>query len=68
MTILHEIAEDSRGNSLLVESNEVGGNTYWSDEIGGGVMVWDTALVSMEMLELAISEEKKFNEEPEETS
>jgi len=59
---LREIAEDSRGNTLLVQDNEVGGRTYWSDEIGGGVFVWDTALVSAEMLQLALDTERKLAE------
>lgn len=54
---MREIARDSRGNTLLVEDNEVGGRRYWSDEIGGGVMVWDTSLVSPEMLRLALRHE-----------
>ena len=56
---IDEVGQDSRGNTLFVEENEVGGHTYWSDEIGGGVMVWDTALVSLEMLEFAIKTEKE---------
>lgn len=51
---MKHIASDSRGNRLYVERNKVGGNTYWSDEIGNGVIVWDTCLVSKEMLQLAI--------------
>lgn len=51
---LEEVAKDSRGNALYAKDNEVGGRTYWSDEVGGGVYVWDTSLVSREMLELAI--------------
>jgi len=58
MTLNH-IASDSRGNQLYVEDNKVGGHTYWSDEVGGGVMVWDTALVSREMLKLAVEMEGK---------
>jgi len=54
---MNEIAKDSRGNRLYVEPNKAGGNTYWSDEIGGGVMVWDTTLVSTEMLQLALDAE-----------
>lgn len=54
---LKEIVEDSRGNRLYVEANEVGGHRYWSDEIGGGVVVWDTSLVSVEMLQLALTAE-----------
>lgn len=56
---LVEVAEDSRGNVLYVEPNEVGGHTYWSDEIGGGVIVWDTCLVSAEMLKMALSAEEQ---------
>ena len=55
---MKEITQDSRGNTLFVEDNEVGGKRYWSDEIGGGVMVWDTCLVSVEMLKLAIEAEE----------
>ncbi len=57
--MLEQIAEDSRGNHLYVEPNEVGGHRYWSDDIGGGVMIWDTALGSIEMIELALAHEKK---------
>lgn len=54
---LAEVGEDSRGNRLYVELNEVGSRRYWSDEIGGGVVVWDTALVSEEMLRMALQHE-----------
>lgn len=56
---MKEIARDSRGNCLFVVPNQVGGRTYWSDEIGGGVMVWDTALVSEEMVRLALEAERQ---------
>ena len=56
---MEHIGSDSRGNRLYVKDNEVGGHTYWSDEIGGGVMVWDTCLVSPEMLKLALEAEEK---------
>lgn len=56
---LTEVCEDSRGNRLYVEPNEVGGHRYWSDEIGGGVVVWDTSLVSPEMVRLALEAEEK---------
>jgi hypothetical protein len=58
-----EVGKDSRGNTLFVEDNEVGGKRYWSDEIGGGVVVWDTALVSPEMLRLALADEEITAEE-----
>ena len=41
-----------------VFSNEVGGRTYTSDEVGGGVVVWDTALVNETTLLAAIVHEK----------
>lgn len=47
----------SRGYSIFVQDNEVGGKTYWSDEIGGGVIVWDTSLVSRESVEFALKKE-----------
>lgn len=51
------IATDSRGNGLYVEETEQG-RCYWSDETGGGVQVWHTALVSPEMLRLALETEE----------
>jgi hypothetical protein len=53
--MLKEVGRDSRGNTLYVEGNGVGGKRYWSDEVGGGVMVWDTSLVSAEMMRLALN-------------
>jgi len=57
---LDPIAEDSMGHQLFVENNEVGGRRYWSNEIGGGVLVWDTCLVGEEMLVLAVEAETKL--------
>lgn len=54
---LTEVGETSRGYKLYRAPNPVGGNTYWSDEIGGGVVVWDTCLVGEETLRLALSVE-----------
>ena len=56
-----KVFEDSNG--LYVEDNGVGGRRYWSDEIGGGVVVWDTALVSDEMLRLALTAEATRGEQ-----
>lgn len=33
------------GYKLYSEINHAGGRVYWSDHIGGGVVVWDTCLV-----------------------
>jgi hypothetical protein len=46
--------------SLFRQPNDVGGYTYWSDEIGGGVHVWDTCLVDDRTLRAAIVVEERF--------
>lgn len=46
------------GNLLYCASNGVGGHTYYSDEIGGGVMVWDTCLTDRSTLLAAIVAEE----------
>lgn len=43
------------GANLSRKPNDAGGYTYYSDEIGGGVVVWDTCLVSESTLLTAIS-------------
>lgn len=47
------------GCTLYRESNGVGGHRYWSDEVGGGVMLWDTCLVDPSTLLAAIVEEHR---------
>lgn len=42
------------GCHLFRKPNGVGGYIYFSDEIGGGVVVWDTALVNESTLLTAI--------------
>lgn len=42
---LEEVGTTDRGYTIFREVNEVGGHRYWSDEIGGGVVAWDTCLV-----------------------
>lgn len=54
------ICEMVNGYGLFVKDNEVGGRTYYSDEIGGGVVVWDTALVGEETLLTAMLEERRI--------
>jgi len=51
------------GCSLYWKDNKVGGRTYFSDEVGGGVMVWDTALVDMSTLLAAMTQEMKLQKE-----
>lgn len=42
---LEEVGTTDRGYTIFRQVNEVGANRYWSDEIGGGVVAWDTCLV-----------------------
>ena len=58
------IRETPRGHGLYRSINEAGGHTYWSDEIGGGVMVWDTCLVSSDTLIAALDAEGVEIDEP----
>lgn len=48
------------GCGLYWKPNEVGGRTYYSDEIPCGVEIWDTALASMDTLLCAIVQEKQI--------
>lgn len=45
--------------TLYRQKNGAGGYTYWSDEIGCGVMVWDTCLVGEDTLLAAMAEEHR---------
>ena len=47
------------GYTLFCEPNECGGFRYYSDEINGGVLVWDTCLVSEFTLLLAINDDRR---------
>ncbi len=54
------------GYSLYRMPNEVGGYQYWSDEIGGGVLIWDTCLAAASDLRasLAIEEQHGLPAQP----
>lgn len=54
---MEEVCELPNGATLYRQANAAGGHTYWSDEIGGGVVVWDTVLVAPSTLTAAITEE-----------
>ena len=61
------------GCTLYWEENEVGGRSYYSDEIGCGVSVWDTCLVDKSTLLAAIVQEetlrvKEYHEKRKRTS
>ncbi len=48
------------GCTLYWRVNEAGGRTYTSDEVGCGVEVWDTALVSSSTLIAAMNKENEL--------
>ena len=48
------------GCRLYWEDNTAGGRTYYSDEIGGDVTVWDTCLVSESTLLASLVQEHKL--------
>jgi len=50
------------GYGLFWKDNGVGGRVYYSDEIGGGVIVWDTCLVSEQTLLATIEVERTMVE------
>lgn len=54
---LEEVCSLTNGYTLYRRENGCGGHTYWSDEIGGGVVVWDTCLVCQESLLIALAQE-----------
>jgi hypothetical protein len=51
------------GCSLYWKENGVGGRVYHSDEVGGGVFVWDTSSVDWSTLLAAISQEQRLKTE-----
>lgn len=58
---LLKVGFTSRGYTIFREENEVGGHRYWSDEIGGGVCVWDTSLADPETLRKCLEIEEALN-------
>lgn len=50
--------------TLYREPNRAGGYRYWSDSVGGGVVIWDTNLASAEELLAAIRVETGVSEKP----
>jgi hypothetical protein len=57
---MEEVGQTSRGYRIYREPNGAGGHRYWSDAIGGGVIVWDTCLASREEIETAFRIEEEF--------
>ena len=57
---MKEVATLPNSCSLYRKDNGVGGHCYYSDEIGGGVNVWDTSLVAESTLIAAILDQHKL--------
>ena len=55
---VEELGPLPNGCTLYRKPNRVGGHRYFSDEIGGGVDVWDTCLVAESTLLAAILAEQ----------
>lgn len=56
---MEDVCDLPNGFRLYRKPNEAGGHTYYSDEVGGGVVVWDTCLISEGTLLCAMVEEKR---------
>ena len=52
-----EVGTLPNGAMLYREENGAGGHTYWSDEVDGGTIVWDTCLVDVSTLLWALADE-----------
>jgi len=50
----------TNGCTLFWKNNGIGGRIYISDEVGGGVLVWDTSLVDISTLQAAIGKEREL--------
>jgi hypothetical protein len=55
---LEEIGQTASGYTIWCKPNKAGGHTYWSDSIGGGVIIWDTCLASEEELLFCMNHER----------
>jgi len=51
---MKEICCTKEGYTIYEADNQAGGKTYYSDSIGGGVMLFDTCLHSVGELELIL--------------
>lgn len=49
------------GHTLSWKPNEAGGRTYFSDEIGGGTVIWDTCLCEESTIQAALNVEAMFS-------
>lgn len=56
---LEHVTNTPHGYGIYREPNGAGGHRYWSDAIGGGVMVWDTCLASEDELLTCMVEERR---------
>ena len=59
MSEMSEVCRCPNGATLYRKPNGVGGYTYFSDEVGGGAVVWDTCIIDSATLLCAIVEEAR---------
>jgi hypothetical protein len=59
LSTAEEVGKTDRGYTIFREANGAGGHTYFSDEVGGGVTVWDTCLVDRATLMEVIAMEDR---------
>lgn len=57
---MEDVCELPGGYMLYRQTNVVGGHTYFTDEIPGGTMVWDTCLCSESALLAAMLDQAKI--------
>lgn len=48
------------GSQLHWEPNGVGGRRYTSDEVGCGLLIWDTSLIGSGSLLIALAVEREY--------
>jgi len=55
--------ELNNGICIAWKDNKIGGRTYYSDEVGIPIQVWDTSLVNKETLQEIFKIEDELNKE-----
>jgi len=60
---LEEIGRTARGYTIWRQRNGAGGHTYWSDSIGGGVVIYDSCLASEEEVLFCLEADRKLRAE-----
>jgi hypothetical protein len=48
------------GVSIFWDIGEVGERRYWTDEVGGGAMIWNTAFADVTTMSACLAQELSF--------